>query len=657
MPTKATRSGPCSPPATSTRRRTWSGCRWSPRCGWSPTTTPWAPPPGSWTGPPGARVHQRERARRRRRQPGRGDRREPPTAQRPVETALPCRLPGAARRRRRGRRHRRCRHLGPARPADPRPSRDLRPAGHQRCRRRSRHRPAPHGTLRAGAVVLRRRWPGASRTGHRRRCRTRRCARRSPACSTPPSPPPRRSTAPRSSCGRRGCSRGGRRPAGHRAAAPAGRTGDRAAGRAPARSGSARPHPDPEQADFHQVLGTVMAHPTLWLAFGLRPRPHHDAAQGDTSPAGDRHAAADRGRSPRQQRRRRRQAVRDGHAAGHPDRDRQRAAGPARRRPCRDAGVRPDHYGRRRIDPGARRGGPRATARGLSHSCPPPRRRPDGGPGGPAGAGRRAHRPAGNGTGGGLRQTRLHRRRGAGPRRPGERARRGGRAVRRRRHRGLSRRGQARRRAVAFADAPGDHLPRGRGPEQGDAADHADRRRRGRRRRHGGRRAARHDRRTRAGDRGGPVHVGQLQSRGAAPGPGPGHGRWAGRGRVVPRTASTRFPLAMEPVVKKGTLPRLRFGSRYAVRVMAVDLAGNSIDPALCDDARASEPVHFRRQAPVPCPVVVPTAPFTAGESLLRLVVRSDGGATRWAVPASATSPRLRPRSSSPSCTANSTPR
>src|SRR6185312_12172936 len=41
------------------------------------------------------------------------------------------------------------------------------------------------------------------------------------------------------------------------------------------------------------------------------------------------------------------------------------------------------------------------------------------------------------------------------------------------------------------------------------------------------------------------------------------------------------------------------------------------------DDTHASAPVTFHRWEPIPSPAVVPLAPFSDGESLRRLVVRS----------------------------------
>jgi hypothetical protein len=94
---------------------------------------------------------------------------------------------------------------------------------------------------------------------------------------------------------------------------------------------------------------------------------------------------------------------------------------------------------------------------------------------------------------------------------------------------------------------------------------------------------------------------------------------------LVPRQVSDAYPLRIEVAVKDGTLPRLRFGHRYQFRVHAVDLAGNSIDPALCDPGLVSPAVTYRRLDPLPAPVLVLRRALSAGESITRLVVRSDG--------------------------------
>jgi hypothetical protein len=88
----------------------------------------------------------------------------------------------------------------------------------------------------------------------------------------------------------------------------------------------------------------------------------------------------------------------------------------------------------------------------------------------------------------------------------------------------------------------------------------------------------------------------------------------------------TDFPLFTEFEATPLTLPRLRFGWTYRFRARAVDLAGNSIREDDVVPQHATEPHTFRRFEPVPSPAVIPRQPFTEGESLLRMVIRSTLG-------------------------------
>jgi hypothetical protein len=99
-----------------------------------------------------------------------------------------------------------------------------------------------------------------------------------------------------------------------------------------------------------------------------------------------------------------------------------------------------------------------------------------------------------------------------------------------------------------------------------------------------------------------------------------------------------RFSHRVEP----GSLPRLRVGRDYAFRAWGVDLAGNTrehvlddwsadprgpLDPGVADaeTLRAhTQPAPFLRWDPVPPPAVVPEKPYTEGESLRVVVLRSD---------------------------------
>lgn len=85
----------------------------------------------------------------------------------------------------------------------------------------------------------------------------------------------------------------------------------------------------------------------------------------------------------------------------------------------------------------------------------------------------------------------------------------------------------------------------------------------------------------------------------------------------------TDVPLYTSFEAEPGSLPRLRFGRTYRFRARAVDLAGNSVAESGIDPQHVTPTHTFRRFDPVPSPVVVPRRPFTEGESLLRMVIRS----------------------------------
>jgi len=83
--------------------------------------------------------------------------------------------------------------------------------------------------------------------------------------------------------------------------------------------------------------------------------------------------------------------------------------------------------------------------------------------------------------------------------------------------------------------------------------------------------------------------------------------------------------------IQKGTLPRLRFGQFYRFRARIVDLAGNSLsldDPTLGKLEQASEAVGYWRFEPIDPPVVVHRTRVSEGESLERMVIRSNYNAS-----------------------------
>ncbi|WP_119419141.1 hypothetical protein [Desertibaculum subflavum] len=97
--------------------------------------------------------------------------------------------------------------------------------------------------------------------------------------------------------------------------------------------------------------------------------------------------------------------------------------------------------------------------------------------------------------------------------------------------------------------------------------------------------------------------------------------------------------LAVEFKALKGTLPRLRFGQLYRFRARVVDLAGNSLskdDPTLGDLEQASDAVGYWRFEPVDPPAMVQRGRLSEGESLERLVIRSNYDADTANYPATA---------------------
>ncbi|MFI6151799.1 hypothetical protein ACIBCA_03775 [Kitasatospora sp. NPDC051170] len=99
----------------------------------------------------------------------------------------------------------------------------------------------------------------------------------------------------------------------------------------------------------------------------------------------------------------------------------------------------------------------------------------------------------------------------------------------------------------------------------------------------------------------------------------------------VDNTAQTALPLEIDVQAKPGSLPKLRFGHHYRVRVRTVDLAGNgpTIDQgdALSDRVGQVLPPAgaetFRRFEPVPAPMLVPRAALDEGAHAYQLVIRS----------------------------------
>jgi hypothetical protein len=90
----------------------------------------------------------------------------------------------------------------------------------------------------------------------------------------------------------------------------------------------------------------------------------------------------------------------------------------------------------------------------------------------------------------------------------------------------------------------------------------------------------------------------------------------------------TPFKMVASFTAVKGSLPLLRFGAGYRLRVRTVDLAGNSATldvatPASMVLPGGGAPAIYFRFEPVPAPIVVPRIQPSDGGSLLRMVIRS----------------------------------
>lgn len=76
---------------------------------------------------------------------------------------------------------------------------------------------------------------------------------------------------------------------------------------------------------------------------------------------------------------------------------------------------------------------------------------------------------------------------------------------------------------------------------------------------------------------------------------------------------------------KPNSLPRLRFGRTYSVRARTVDLAGNSLPPTDGESSHVAKGKYLRFD-PIVAPTLLPLEAFGEGESLERMVIRSDDG-------------------------------
>jgi hypothetical protein len=94
-------------------------------------------------------------------------------------------------------------------------------------------------------------------------------------------------------------------------------------------------------------------------------------------------------------------------------------------------------------------------------------------------------------------------------------------------------------------------------------------------------------------------------------------------GPQKPSASNFRLQVTFKPV--KGTLPRLRFGRRYRMKVRSADLAGNgpTLDESGLDPQTVSQAIVYRRYEPVAQPVLIPRAKYKDSESVEHLVVRT----------------------------------
>jgi hypothetical protein len=107
----------------------------------------------------------------------------------------------------------------------------------------------------------------------------------------------------------------------------------------------------------------------------------------------------------------------------------------------------------------------------------------------------------------------------------------------------------------------------------------------------------------------------------------PDHDPGTGKYENVERTQSTPMGnIDLTPVLEAlpGSLPRLRFGHGYKVRVRAVDVAGNSLPADHSNWDKASDPIIYKRYEPVPSPALVLRDSLSTGEAIERMVIRSN---------------------------------
>ncbi|MCK4297706.1 MAG: hypothetical protein KAX28_13755, partial [Candidatus Marinimicrobia bacterium] len=96
--------------------------------------------------------------------------------------------------------------------------------------------------------------------------------------------------------------------------------------------------------------------------------------------------------------------------------------------------------------------------------------------------------------------------------------------------------------------------------------------------------------------------------------------------KVPHNKAETEFKLESVFKAKPNTLPRLRFGHTYRMRARVVDITGNSkpLNPGDSSLESASDPLSYARFEPVIPPTLVPRTIVSEGESVEKMVIRSN---------------------------------
>lgn len=95
--------------------------------------------------------------------------------------------------------------------------------------------------------------------------------------------------------------------------------------------------------------------------------------------------------------------------------------------------------------------------------------------------------------------------------------------------------------------------------------------------------------------------------------------------------ANADFRLNVKPEIDKGSLPMLRFGKKYSIRIRTVDLAGNSVDLTAQSESPATtvmNNIRYMRYEPVDAPFLVLGNIVKDGESAEVMAIRSNEGLT-----------------------------